>query len=605
MSRSLNLLSLLILLILPVCGCGRPAPPPPGKQLRANLTRLLDHYDTRYDDDVKMLRVFFKSPGYHTRLLSGADVHPTRESLIYALGLLQRNEKGDASRAAAIIERVLALQDRKQGSRTRGTWPYLLEEPIEQMASVDMNWADFCGVQLAHMLLKHKQKLPAPLIEHMRSSLKEAVTAIRRRDVQPGYTNIAVLGAVVCAASSELFNEPKLLAYARKRMQAVVELAEKKMEFTEYNSPPYSKVVIAECERALLLVNDEAFNESADTLRELAWSIIAKSFHPPTQQWVGPHSRTSKDRLRRAMVEFLSERLPSTTIAVHETMSQGEPRGYAVVPPIDCPDVLLDQFKGPKKPTQLRRVFIPGTKKDDPGVVGISWLGKTACLGSVNKSSFWTQRKPIIGYWKTEQDPAVSIRVRFLLNGKDFASMGVLTAQEQNRVLMGFRALQNRGVWHRSLDRPENGKFSVRDLRVRIELRGKGATAVKKGPNLFALVAGDHQAVIYTSPGKFGDRPLTWTIKTGQSVAQIDGICFQHEDLKEEPKGKKRKAKSKKRDEPSPNKGATDLDLEQLSTIRLAIGLEILGPGEKPSESKLVFSQEDSIDAKWSGLALP
>ena len=75
------------------------------------LKRLLDHYDARYDAEQKMLKVEFRSPGYHSGIASGTKVHPTRESLYYAVALLQRNKARDAERAQQIVSAVLPLQE--------------------------------------------------------------------------------------------------------------------------------------------------------------------------------------------------------------------------------------------------------------------------------------------------------------------------------------------------------------------------------------------------------------------------------------------------------------------------------------------------------------
>ena len=165
---------------------------------RAELLTLLENYDRYYDSADQMLQWEFDSPGYHSQIRSGTLVHPTRESLIYALALLKRNGDSDNERAIAIVRRVLPLQDTSPTSRTYGVWPWLLEEPLDQMDAPDLNWADFCGIQIAHLLVKYRERFPEALSNQMQTSLRHAANAIRRRDVQPGYTNIAILGGSVC-----------------------------------------------------------------------------------------------------------------------------------------------------------------------------------------------------------------------------------------------------------------------------------------------------------------------------------------------------------------------------------------------------------------------
>lgn len=480
-----------------------------------------------------MLRVEFKSPGYHSRLASGTFVHPTRESLVYALALLQRNADGDADRAAAVIGRVLALQDTDPASPTYGVWPWHLEEPLSEMTDPDLNWADFCGAHLAHLLVEHADSLPADLKAAMHDSLRHAARAIRNRDVQPGYTNIAILGGGVCAVAGELLDDPDLLEYGRRRLQKVVEHTTRNGGFSEYNSPPYTKVVIGECERTLELVRDPATRQAAESLRRTAWQIVADSFHPGTQQWAGPHSRTSRIRLRPGTVDFLSMRT-GVPIQTHPSLTEDErPEMYALVRPLPCPGNLVSGFRASSgRPRQLRRTFVRGKSETD-SIIGTTWLAPAVCLGSVNRSSLWTQRKPLIAYWRTDDDPAVVFRLRFLHDGRDFASMGVRTAQEGRRALSVFHSLPNRGDWHRTLDRPPDGIFRASDLRVRFELRGHraglpeaGSTAAALVDGRYALTAGKHRVVIHTQPGRFAGKPVVWELGGDEDSVFLDGICY-------------------------------------------------------------------------------
>jgi len=226
-------------------------------QQQTPLERLLEYCDARYDAEQKMLKVEFRSPGYHSQIESGAQVHPTRESLYYAIALLKRDNADDAERARQIVAAVLPLQETRATASEYGVWPWVLEEPLDQMGSVDLNWADFCGSAIAQMLVAHSQQLGPELEQEMRSALRHASNAIKKRDVQPGYTNIAILGGGVCAVAGELLDDRQLLDYGRQRLEKIVVHTAAIDGFTEYNSPPYGKVVIGECERILQLTKDD------------------------------------------------------------------------------------------------------------------------------------------------------------------------------------------------------------------------------------------------------------------------------------------------------------------------------------------------------------
>ena len=544
---------------------------------QAPLQRLLEYYDARYDAEQKMLKVEFRSPGYHSRIASGAQVHPTRESLYYAVALLKRDKAGDAGRAQEILGAVLPQQETRQSAPEYGVWPWVLEEPLNQMGSVDLNWADFCGSAIAQMLVDHSDQLDPGIRQAMKASLLHVGRAIKKRDVQPGYTNIAILGGGVCAITGELLGNPELLQYGRQRLENIVEHTATIDGFTEYNSPPYGKVVIGECERILQLAKDERVRAAAETLRNAAWKMIGQSFHPPTQQWAGPHSRTSSLRLSQTMVEFLNARFelgPEHTIKLHPQAYLERPRGYAVVTPIPCPAKWQQRLKQPIEETlQLRRTFIP-QRGSSPATIGTTWFSGDACLGSVSRSSFWTQRKPVIAYWKTDDDPAVAFRVRFLHDGKDFSSMGLRTTQEQHRVLCAIHSLQRRGDWHRTLDRPVDGFFQAEDLRVRLELTGNGVSARSTGDGIFALRAGAHEIIVCPADSEFAGRELIWKIKNGEGVAAVEGICYAGESKK--------------------------IDFSQPIDVKLGFGFELRRSGD---DTKLALptlqSRPGKVIARW------
>lgn len=546
--------------------------------LRPEQEQLLAYYDARYDAAEQMLKVEFITPGYHSRIASGTMVHPTRESLYYAVALLQRGGGGDVQRARQIITAVLKLQETKAGLPAYGVWPWLKEEPLNEMDSVDLNWADFCGSAIAQLLVDHKSQLTPELQQTLKTSLRHAATAIRQRDVKPGYTNIAILGGGVCAIAGEILEDGALLEYGRQRLQNVVAYGQTIDGFTEYNSPPYGKVVIGECERILQLAKDDQVRSAAEHLRGTAWKMIAESFHPATHQWAGPHSRLSTRHLTTVMVGFLNSRT-GLGLAPHPDAVSERPRGYAIVTPLRCTSKWLPRLTKPKSnDTQLRRTFVP-KKGSSPAVVGTTWFSSDACLGSVSRSSFWTQRKPVIGYWNTDKDPAVVFRVRFLRDGEDFASMALRATQDRGRVLCALHSLQRRGAWHRTLDRPADGLFEARDLRVRLELVGKGVTARKIFGERFALRAGNHEVAVFPVPSaqsQFAGERLSWTSDNRDGAALVEGICYS---------GTTRK-----------------FDFNELLDVQIGFGMELQTIGAESSRRlPSLERQPGKVIASWQG----
>lgn len=158
--------------------------PPDAVQL-ARLDRALASWNSQYDPAEQMVRRPFSSPGYHTAL-TGGFVHPTRDSLNYALGLLDTGRPEDLVRATAVVRRVVALQDSDPASQTYGIWSWFLEEPLAQMRPPDWNWADFNGVTLLQIARDHRARLPADLARAVDASILHACRAIKKRNVRPG-----------------------------------------------------------------------------------------------------------------------------------------------------------------------------------------------------------------------------------------------------------------------------------------------------------------------------------------------------------------------------------------------------------------------------------
>ena len=253
---------------------------------------MLAQEDSQYDSRKHMIRTPLSSPGYHTTLTTGW-VHPTCGSLWYALALLDSNKPNRLRRATLILSQVLPMQDVDPQSPTFGIWPWFLEEPLQQMSPPDWNWAEFCGTPLVQITMSHRDRLPAPLAGQLDQSLLSAAEAIRRRNVGPHYTNIALMGTYVSYAVARFYHAADLLEYARGRLLGFWDYTQKQGAFAEFNSPAYSVVSIRVLARMHRDIDEVGISSLIDQLYDLAWMDVARHFHPPTNQWAGPHSRSA------------------------------------------------------------------------------------------------------------------------------------------------------------------------------------------------------------------------------------------------------------------------------------------------------------------------
>jgi len=537
------------------------------------LAEYLEACEEKYSPELHLLGGPFYGPGYHSRVPDGTYAHDILNSLNYALALLVSGEAGYVARAADILRKVLALQDVDPTSETYGVWPWLFEEPLAQMAPPDPNWADLCGARLAQVLGSHEKKLPKDVDEAVRVGLGHAAYAIFRRNTGPAHTNIAVAGAGVAAVAGELLRRARLLDYGRRRLHNLVAHTKFHGGFNEYNSPTYTMVALRECERILSLVHDPQVRTDAEWLRQAAWQMIAEHFHPGTGQWAGPHSRAYGLRLAAATADYLAEQSGVDIPSAPRSAGKSAPPQY---PPIACPPRFVERFRTlPQTMVEARHCFIR-RDTDAASTWGTTWMVDDACLGSVSQDNLWAQRHVLLGYWWTPGDPSVVLRLRFLKDGKDFASAFVRTAQAGPRALSVFSMTTDLGDFHHTLDRPADGLFTAQDFRVRYELSGAAVEVIPLDKNRFVLVAGDRRAVIHTMPGRFGPYEVKWACGKEGDAAFVDGICYSDARL--------------------------PFDLERLGKVVLAAGLEVLTSHDSPAAASPSIEEhtEESVCVTWA-----
>ncbi|MEX0744089.1 MAG: hypothetical protein WD118_00695, partial [Phycisphaeraceae bacterium] len=490
---------------------------------RSYLARIAE----RYDSAACLLTQTSKGPRDHSKVAGGMQVHPIRDSLTYAACLLSEQDEEPQRRAEAIIDCCLRLQDTDSTSRTYGIWPYLLEEPLEQMRPPDHNWADFCGAQLAVALRMHAERLAPSLRQRVREALGHAAGAIFRRNVAPSYTNIAIMGAGVCAAAGELLDAPWLLAYARKRFAAIVDHVAYHGSFNEYNSPTYTPVAIYECERTHHLVADTDVCNAAERLRQHAWKMIAEHYHAATGQWAGPHSRDYNIVMTPRIAAFLADR---TGVAIpldhrmHEHVSQ---LGMVdALPPIPAPESCCEAFRERAEPERVVRRRYVRHADADASIWGTTWLSERACLGTVTRHELWVQRRTLLGYWRDDEQRVAVLRLRMLHDGQDFASGYAHHVQAGPRVLSLATLLTNRGDLHPLLDPPADGVFEAGDVRLRYELDAADAQARALPGGRFELRAGLGRAVLHPLPGMWDGQSIRWQLAELDHGVALEAIAY-------------------------------------------------------------------------------
>jgi hypothetical protein len=486
------------------------------------LAQFLNDAEKQYNEDCGLYGCTWQGPGYHSLVPPGTWAHQTRGNLDMAVFLLRSDCPEHHARAHRITDIILGHQDTSPYSHTYGIWPWLVEESLKEMSPPDFNWADFCGSSIAVMLAESADRIPTELQDRMRAALGHAGWSIFRRNVQPGYTNIAIMGACVTCATGEMLNEPRLLRYGRDRLAAFLDHTDYHGGLNEYNSPTYTFVALHECERILQLVTSPEVREMTERLRRFVWNALAERFHPATGQLVGPHSRAYGDTLATGTLNELAVSTGQPIVG-----ADGAALAPSVVTHLPCPEDLCARFAALPAETEVRTRFIR-REPDANSTVGTSWLADEACLGSVNADCLWIQRRPLIGYVKTADGTAV-LKAEFLRDGKPCSSAEVHNHQAGPRVLSAFQLVTNKGDHHIHLDRPKDGTFQAADWRIRYRAIGTSCTVEQPSANEFLFTIGDWQARLLTLPILFDGHACSWSCGSDAEGCWVDAVLYMGE----------------------------------------------------------------------------
>ncbi len=435
----------------------------PNRAQQEALIYELQQREADYDTAVHLLRKYIPPTAnhYHTNLID-TTAHPFRELTYYAADLMDSGLPEYQQRAFDIFRTVIAHQDQDSTHDTYGIWSYHLEEMLPQMNTPDWNWADFIAVPMLETYMKHHAALPPALRQSMEEAIIHASRSIERRDVKPGYTNIAIMGTLATHLSAHLFDLPDLKEYAAMRLRRFYDYTTELQGFAEYNSPTYTRVALDELCRMQQYILDEEARQMIDFCYLAGWEVLATHFHPPSGQLAGPHSRSYSTLLRKGFYDFLYG------------ASQDQIDYQQAQLPVDyyklqhrMPESLVHKFRRLPAARVERTTFSTG---DNP-VVGYTYLHPQYCISSVNRSTTWQQRRPLVAYWGTPEQPRY-LQPKLLHDGVEFAAGNIFSTQVGNAVLTTLNFATDGGDYHISIDRLPDGVFRARDLRLRFELGG-------------------------------------------------------------------------------------------------------------------------------------
>ncbi|GIU75241.1 MAG: hypothetical protein KatS3mg004_2328 [Bryobacteraceae bacterium] len=511
----------LLLSPLLVAGCGRRQQDEsgwPASLDEALIRRAVAARDQRFDPDYNMLRVLLGPEyRYHTRLRE-CQAHPTRESLEYALYLLEEGSPERTVRALRILERVLPLQVADPQSRWYGLWGWYLEEPPDRMAPADFNWADFNGALLLLIEIRHGSALPEALRQRVRAAIGHAARSVMRRDVSMSYTNIAILGTFVTLAAGERLGDAELTSYARQRIVRLAREIDRTGSFAEYNSPAYARVSLVNLARIRMYVHDAEARGRAARIERRLWEHLAAHWDAARLQFCGPMSRCYSTDLGYPL--WLEKALRGRLRLATPDNRTGDDDGETAIHDLRCPEDLAVRFLAPQPPHEHREWYLAG-----PDTAGTAWFSRDFSLGSVNRGDFWVQRRPLLGYFGDASRPARTVQLRVVKDGYDFASALLHSVQQQGRVLALISFRDPGGDRHVSLDPIRNSRFECGRLFAELHVSGlpEGYSHEIQGSSL-RLDSAKLRLAFHLIGGRFGARQLRLDVHphSGDLTATID-----------------------------------------------------------------------------------
>lgn len=370
--------------------------------------------------------------------------HLTRDSLTFALVLLERDAAVHADLAGTIIDAVVESQyvAGNPESPLDGLWHYFAEESVTEWPYPDFNWADFNGLTLLALLNRHSLSMGGDRVRRVEESLRRAGRCIVRRhdrgDVPVGYTNIFLKGAAVMIGAGERLECREWVDRGLGRLRAAFREIVEQNGINEYNSGPYAAVSLSVLATLRNIAESSEARHLAQAIEHVFWRHVACRFHRPTRELAAPQSRH---------YDLSLARVPGPLGVMIEAVTNGQADfagnlRAAKTPPRRTGDPVLALCFPPDAPPDavalLEREAPSDWVTERAGEVMLqTWLAPTFCLGSISRQDGWEQRANLVGYW---QEPGEHfpgwLRWRWLRDERPCCSGFFASSQLRETVLL-------------------------------------------------------------------------------------------------------------------------------------------------------------------------
>ena len=435
---------------------------------RETMREYLKCCEKNYDDKEKMIMQTTKNEynPAHSKYKSSV-AHTVHNTLRYASALL--DYKGKYSRKVdEILKKIISLQEGRPSKKYYGLWSIFLEEPIEDMISPDQNFAVFNLIELLEIYNKHKDIIPSDTLNLIKSSCFAATIFIVNRNTTLRYSHIVCEECYACVFCGEIFSRLEFVNYGMQKLENFLNYTLFNGDFYEFNSPVYSLIMAKYFKKILENVKNTRVLDAAQKLNKILWKSLAGHYHFQTGLLAGPFSRLHND-FTTGMEKII---LGGNDKKIYN-ISPFRKSEYITTDDINCPPQFYPFFTGEKHIEYSQRLIFQGNTYPNfaYSYTSTTYQQPKYTIGSFNKSEFWSERRPLIGYFGTKESPYCA-KLTCLIDGTDFTSSFIFCTQVKNSLIGSVVFSVNHGITHMNDGKMPNKKISTRDLRIRFTVIG-------------------------------------------------------------------------------------------------------------------------------------
>ncbi|KAK2779974.1 hypothetical protein FQN53_001160 [Emmonsiellopsis sp. PD_33] len=268
------------------------------KNSRQLFVESMDWLDTKYDPEA----------GYLYDLTAAAALrHDTRSSSWYAVGLLARNERDDASEAMKIIRNVIGGQFKDPAKQWYGTYQKHPEEPPvgspyyppKIYNTWDPNWRGFVTTAFIIGLEEFGHLITPEVTDLIHQSIYNATVGDTYRvggvdddNLYPSYSNPALMRAFASAWTGKLFDDKNMTNAGEAYAKEIIDLFDRANTLSEFNSGTYTGVsIIALTTWAKYAPKSSVMKKKGVQMLQETWKTVGELYHPQMRNLAGPWDR--------------------------------------------------------------------------------------------------------------------------------------------------------------------------------------------------------------------------------------------------------------------------------------------------------------------------